>query len=695
MTPQQFAKKIRDKYPQGVSKDGRKYAEIPDIELSRKIITKYPVYASQVQFPVQKEPGAYEKVVKTGQNFAQGFTKGILSTGMGIGTIGQTLLDQTAGRVVSAVSGKGFTPTKKDTIFTAGTPSAVAARQFLQPKTTAEKLGFGVEQAAEYLLPASKAVQIKGPMNILGQFLTNAGVGAAQSGGKLSDTLTAGAIGSAFAVPAVALEASKPLLIKTMAFLSGYADDVLKTALNRTPGAIQATRGGEPVLNEVIRKTASSLSTYADDTLKQTKNTVAELSKMSAGGKGYPGTRQMVLQSGSNFIGNITNKLRGANIGVDKTGNLLFNRASAPSNIVSGGDQKAIQDAFKAVANITKDTSIKNIDSVIERLIVLKKKTPAGAPTGGETRLLIQNMIDDVVKFVDSTAPASKAYKQYSAFLKENLPVRVFIGDAKEIFGTSRNLSPKEVSQISTKVLQLFNSGKLPVKELAEKVGGTVGTDIVGAGAGTLLKAGDQISIRAPNLTQRGVIEKVVEFVPRALIRNYVATGNLVALEKHPIIALLGSVTGTATRVLAQQLADWVNQSEEGDLTEDESLLQSPQPQQQKEISKSSPESITKDELIKQTYAQMPKLDPTGAMGVGGMATKVAMPVFKEAAEVAAKMTIKQYKVIKEGILSGNAAKQMEALNMIGDVLPDALKAPVDDVIRYGQDLVKAYERSL
>jgi len=53
MTPQEFANKIRTKYPQGVASDGRSYADIPDQELSEKIISKYPVYKSQVVMPIK------------------------------------------------------------------------------------------------------------------------------------------------------------------------------------------------------------------------------------------------------------------------------------------------------------------------------------------------------------------------------------------------------------------------------------------------------------------------------------------------------------------------------------------------------------------------------------------------------------------------------------------------------------------
>lgn len=48
MNTKDFAAKIRAKYPGGVSSDGRSYRDIPDVELTEKIVTKYPTYKSQI-----------------------------------------------------------------------------------------------------------------------------------------------------------------------------------------------------------------------------------------------------------------------------------------------------------------------------------------------------------------------------------------------------------------------------------------------------------------------------------------------------------------------------------------------------------------------------------------------------------------------------------------------------------------------
>lgn len=51
MSPEQFAAAVRTKYPDGVASDGRKYSEIPDAELTQRVINKFPVYADKVKMP--------------------------------------------------------------------------------------------------------------------------------------------------------------------------------------------------------------------------------------------------------------------------------------------------------------------------------------------------------------------------------------------------------------------------------------------------------------------------------------------------------------------------------------------------------------------------------------------------------------------------------------------------------------------
>jgi hypothetical protein len=57
MTPQEFSAKIRTKYPTGITADGKKYSDLSDDELTKRVVAKYPVYKSQI-----KEPTVFSRI---------------------------------------------------------------------------------------------------------------------------------------------------------------------------------------------------------------------------------------------------------------------------------------------------------------------------------------------------------------------------------------------------------------------------------------------------------------------------------------------------------------------------------------------------------------------------------------------------------------------------------------------------------
>ena len=131
------------------------------------------------------------------------------------------------------------------------------------------------------------------------------------------------------------------------------------------------------------------------------------------------------------------------------------------------------------------------------------------------------------------------------------------IGNAKELLGETAHLSPKEISLISNRLLQLFNTGRFAQKEFLEKIGGEIGEDIVGTAAGTAIKTGGQISLRAQNLTKRGIIEKAIEALPRSALQNYISTGKLTGeLLNNPILVRIATVAGISTKALLQEIAN-------------------------------------------------------------------------------------------------------------------------------------------
>ena len=70
MNTQEFANSIRTKFADGVSSDGRAYKDIPDNELTQKIVTKYPQYKSQISDYQETQPTGI--MGKIGQGISEG-----------------------------------------------------------------------------------------------------------------------------------------------------------------------------------------------------------------------------------------------------------------------------------------------------------------------------------------------------------------------------------------------------------------------------------------------------------------------------------------------------------------------------------------------------------------------------------------------------------------------------------------------
>lgn len=395
-----------------------------------------------------------------------------------------------------------------------------------------------------------EAIQQKIEKTFSGRQTLNPGQIAAT--GVTSAVLEATGIGAA-KVLGTAAKALRPSIIKTFSYLSGYADEVVTRALQRTSGAVEGTKLGEVALSNIVTRSAKKIQELASTTLKEGRAVVAKLDKLhSLGGVGREGSRNKILSEGNKFVYNTIQKLRETyKIGIEKGDKLLFSRENVPSNIASVGDQNTIQEAFKWVNSVRNNTSIKHIDAIFERLITLKTKTPGGGPTGPETKKIIGDMMGYLKTFVEET------YPEYSKFLADNLPKRVLIGEAKELIGDTANLSAKEIAQAEKRLLQLFNSGNLPLRKGAEELGAKIGEDLVGGSAGTLIKAGDEISVRAKNLTTRGIFEKLGEYFPRQFVQNYIKTGKISGeLLNHPITKFLTTVNKATLQEIVNLMED-------------------------------------------------------------------------------------------------------------------------------------------
>lgn len=270
--------------------DFREHTDTPSIDFAQTPDNLPPENPSFLS----KAKGAFD-------NFSMGVAKGELSTLKGLGTIGQTVLDQTAGRAVNAALGKGWVPTGPDNtvadIYRPGTPRAAQAEQFVTPEGTAQNIGFGTERLAEILLPAAKAAKAETAINAASKAITSpalaatariAGKAAVQAGtaGAMEFVHTGGQdmgkVGTAAATAGIfragmatigegarAINLPERLYstifkntasdmmteLKTQNLVDLYNTDPEKYAQFVKQGIIQNTPGG-PVLNETIAKQA-------------------------------------------------------------------------------------------------------------------------------------------------------------------------------------------------------------------------------------------------------------------------------------------------------------------------------------------------------------------------------------------------------------------------------------------------------
>ncbi len=133
----------------------------------------------------------------------KGALKGVGSTLFGLGTLAE--------KGISAISGKrreeiGIVPEEKP--------------QALIPQTTAEKVGYGAETIAEFLLPSTAILKATKGIGLAGRAVVEAGVGggitAVKEGGITDAVKTNAIISAAFPVLGTALKVAKGVTGKTL-----------------------------------------------------------------------------------------------------------------------------------------------------------------------------------------------------------------------------------------------------------------------------------------------------------------------------------------------------------------------------------------------------------------------------------------------------------------------------------------------
>jgi hypothetical protein len=455
------------------------------------------------------------------------------------------------------------------------TPKPVYSEMNLEPEGAAQTIGKVGEKIAEYAIPekwvASGFARLAPTTLKLLQTAKDFGISMIQTegdvGASTGSTIVSGLLrGLPADIPVV-----KKFLVQKMADFSGYPSKMLETALQRGGGVKQGITKGEPVLADAVLKTVRGVQDYANKTVQESKVLVNKLGKETAKVDLRGPLGEAIDDYGDDFVSKLSSSFRDKyNIGFNKNGTLLFNRANKPSNIVSKAEQDTIQEVYNMAKSISDNINVGNIDAKMERMITYLTKTSAGTPTGPETKKIVSGIIKDVVdhvKKVGDLIPEYPEFKQYADYLEGSATTRGLINDMKEIFGDTSHPSASDLSKITTRVLQVFNQGKLALKEGVGDVVGLEGilkkigsdTDLIGKSAGVIMKSGEEVSARALQLTKRELFNKVVEYIPRKTIQAYVKSGNLVDLSKNPIIKKIAETLRISAIQVVNNIAKVIN----------------------------------------------------------------------------------------------------------------------------------------
>lgn len=356
MTPQDFAKTIKAKYPQ--------YANIDDVTLARKMVEKYPAYASKVDFGDQAASGADRGFIEKAADAVKASPLGFVAP-----------LGEAIGRSVysigEAVQQRSFAPIE------------MAAKQ--NSDDYSRIVG---SAAASVALPASLAVAA--PAGVLGAAAQYGGFGAVQAGAESlaqgNDTGQAtidAAKGGAFGAGAGTVFNLLGRLVTwgagktaptTLSFTSGVPKEAIEANLKNPQVAKQ---GLTMSVAEVRDKAVGSLQSLYNDLGSEFETGLKEIVSTSGQTKAGMTFKQAGQGQAADFLKSASAmRDRLTDYGREFAREFRLSTKATPEGIQIGfdlspitkpGEQRAVQDTFKTIST-WKDFSAKGLQDLAERI---------------------------------------------------------------------------------------------------------------------------------------------------------------------------------------------------------------------------------------------------------------------------------------------------------------------------------------
>lgn len=310
MNTQEFAQKIKSKYPQ--------YADMDNNDLVNKIITKYPQYKTQItdtptqdkrELPqsIQRASDIGRKVSETQTSLLKGIGKGVARTLTGFSSLSERGIKK-IGRTITPERFEKRLGFEKEEITSA---ERLVPERMREPEGVVEKIGYGAEQLAEFLIPSTKIAKIEKGRKLITRAGVEAtvlgGITAAQKGEFGDEAKTATIIGAIFPVAGAGFTAIKK-------GLKPIGEKIQYTVIR--PG-LKDVKDGFKIQNVNKYNVGGSLAETATKTHIKLNQLAKELKKKLVGSN-FRVNANEILRNTENRLFKDKTKTFGLNIGIKK-----------------------------------------------------------------------------------------------------------------------------------------------------------------------------------------------------------------------------------------------------------------------------------------------------------------------------------------------------------------------------------------
>ena len=424
--------------------------------------------------------------------FVKGVAKGALSTLQGASTIGQKILNATAGKVIGQQ------------------PEVKIPEEYRTPSTGAQKAGFVTEQVAEFFIPASKIAKTSELISsykatgllsklvpLVGEKTAQGIVNVAKLGGKVAlrageaggitalqtgefgkESKIAAGVGGAIPVVGAGLSAIKRMVPSILGFTSGVPTKAIEKAAI-SPTAAKLGRTVETV-ESIQKKSTDILGSLRNDLSKSFSTGLEDISKtvprqgvartVSGTFSRVKNQFKSVIETG---IDNVANTLRKFRVAVIDKGNTLdFDKLQ--SSIISSSERKQIQMIWDTIKNQT-DFSPKGVQDVAARINALSKYEKGAQTVTSAVGSQIHNVYDKAI---------GKVYPELGALRKAYGETKNVLDSIGNIVGEGAK-SPVQIQSAVNRLTNIFKTDRETYIELVKELSNRSGVDVLGLLAGT------------------------------------------------------------------------------------------------------------------------------------------------------------------------------------------------------------------